>query len=105
MCVCTAVGRDVQTIAKVLQDVDWVELADFLDINSGAIEENCKSSSTSSHLAQCYRRELVKSYCHKQTSGDPYKVAADIADILEEMEMMNLAGMLRQLSFSSELHV
>ena len=75
------VGRDVQEIVKDLdlENRDWETLAGWLEVNAKLIRENC---ATSTALGQCYRRELVKTYCD-QRGGDPERVKEDIREALK----------------------
>ena len=76
------VGRDVQEIVKNLyfEDVeDWETLAGWLGVNAKLLRENC---ATSNALGQCYRRELVKTYCDMR-GGYPERVKEDIRHVLE----------------------
>ena len=85
------------SISKELESVkDWKELASWLDVGSNNIETDCAREGSQ---AACYRRELVRSYCDKQPSGDPYKVAEDIAKALEQMDKNHQAKNPRQLQF------
>ena len=88
-------------IATALEKVsNWEALADWLDINSDTIRQNC---ATSLDPGQCYRRELVKTYCDRLPSGDPYLVAEHMASVLEiEMKKYRQAQDLRDLHFSRE---
>ena len=64
-----------------------------MNINSDLIRENC---ATSPALAECYRRDLVRSYCGESGHG-PQQVAEDIANILEkDMKNKKIAQNLRQ---------
>lgn len=87
------IGRDVQKMAKVLENVrDWEGLAGMLHIDSETIKENCVRSLL---WAQCYRRELVRTYCHRH----PYTFGEDIAGVLEyDMKEYYVAESVRQLS-------
>ena len=72
----------MQEIVKdlYLEDVeDWETLAGWLGVNANLIKENC---ATSTALGQCYRRELVKTYCD-QRGSDPEGVKKDIRHVLE----------------------
>ena len=85
------VGRDVQEIVKdlYLEDVeDWETLAGWLSVNAKLIRENC---ATSTALGQCYRRELVKIYCH-QRGGDLEGVKEDIRHVLESKMRIKKQG-------------
>ena len=63
-----------------LEDVeDWEALAGWLSVNAKLIRENC---ATSNALGQCYRRELVKTYCY-QRGGDPEGVKKGIKYVLD----------------------
>ena len=73
-------GRDVQEIAAVLEELeDWEALAGWLDIRMATIN-NINKNCPSFGRAQCQWRELVKTYCHGNAAGDPYRTAADIAN-------------------------
>ena len=91
-------------IAKALEEVsDWDALAGWLNINSDIIRTNCGPFLG---LGQCYRRELVKTYCDRLPLGNSYQAADDIANVLEfNMEEKRQAQALRDLHFSSELYV
>ena len=76
---------------------DWEKLGNRLDIGRATInniKEKCIHSIT---VAECRRRELVVAYCDKLPSGDPQRVALDIAWILDEMGQKRQAQILRQL--------
>ena len=63
------------------------------------INKNCPSF----QRAQCQWRELVKTYCDGNGGGDPYRTAADIADILDsKMGKKRQAQKLKQLEFTSK---
>lgn len=90
--------QNVEAISKVLSEVeDWEGLANWLDIGSDNIKEDCAQSSS---LMMCHRRELVRRYCNKHLF-DPNKVAARIAEVLEQMNYKRQAEELRhvQLQF------
>ena len=71
---CT--GKDVNQIVDILMEVTgWEHLADQLEINSDTIETNCLRSS--SDVATCYRRDLVKTYCDS--------TALEVEDIVENI--------------------
>ena len=90
-------GKDVWDISERLAGVpNWKGLADLMNINSHNIEANCALDIA--HAA-CYRRQLVRSYCDSQPSGNPYKVAEDIAQALEKMDHQHQAEQLRKLEF------
>ena len=87
----------MEDISQALADVrDWKGLTNRLSIRSDDIETYCAADSA---LAACHRRELVRRYCDKQPSGDPYKVAEYIAKVLEKMDHKRQAEQLRQLEF------
>ena len=88
-------------ISTALEEVShWEALADWLDINSDTIRENC---AISLDLGQCYRRELVKTYCDRLPSGDAYLVVEHMANVLEiEMKKYRQAQDLRDLHFPRE---
>ena len=94
----------MQMIATVLEEVsDWKSLADWLGINSDTITTNCVPSLI--NLGQCYRRELVKTYCDRLPSGDSYAVAKHMASVLEtHMKKRRQAQTLRNLDFSGEFY-
>ena len=93
-------GKDIQMIAEALEVSDWEVMAAWLNINGAAIRTNCVPSLD---LDQCYRRELVKTYCDRLPSGDPYLAMEGMADVLEiKMERERQAQALRYLHFSSE---
>ena len=73
---------------------DWRGLADWLNIPTGGIHENCAREVD---LAMCYRRELVRRYCDKQSSGNPYEIAEGISMALEKMNKNRQAEKLRNL--------
>ena len=65
-----------------LENRDWETLAAWLNVSSGdinTIKQNCAMIIA---IAQCYRRELVKTYCD-QRGGDPERVKEDIRHVLE----------------------
>ena len=81
-------------MAKELQDVDWKELADWLNLNTHAIEAKCRPPNCEA--------ALVSAYCDWVPTGDSYRVAADIAKVLEDdMKKLRQAETLRQLTFST----
>lgn len=90
----------MQQIAGVLEEVeDWEALAGWLNIGTANIRQNCALTIT---VAQCCRRKLVKTYCDRLTSSDPYKAASGIAHELEsKMRIKNIAQKLRELKFTS----
>ena len=88
---------DVEDISRVLADMpDWKELADSLNIRSSDVETNCAQDVSQ---PSCYRRDLVRRYCDSQQSGDPSKVAEDIAQSLRKMKYEPQAQQLRNLGF------
>ena len=94
----------MEKIVEILKGVnDWKALAGYLNLGQDMIngfKTDCQRESDG--LAACYRRELVKAYCHK-TGKHLAEVAHDIAHILEgEMGLKNPADRLRPL-FSSKL--
>ena len=91
---------DVQTISKVLSDVDdWEELAGWLDLASGPIQAECLPKLNGAKH-KCYRRSLVRRYCDKCLSGSPEEVAEQIAQVLDEkMDLKRKAQKLRELRF------
>lgn len=92
---CVLLGRDVENISRVLAGVpNWKGLAGSLNIRSKEIETDCAQDVAQ---ASCYRRELVRRYCDKQSSENPSKVAEDIAEALELMEHTLQAQQLRKL--------
>ena len=81
----------------------WETLAAWLDIDRATIN-NINKNCPSYQIAQCMWRQLVETYCDGDGDGDPYKTAADIADILDSnMRKKKQAQKLRQLEFTSEL--
>ena len=91
----------MQVISKVLANVpDWKGLAGWLSIKSHPIETDCAQDVAQ---ASCYRRELVRRYCDRQPSEDPYKVAGDIANALDQMRHILQAQQLRKLEFSKSV--
>ncbi len=101
--VCFLTGRDVQDISRVLADVpNWKGLANWLNIRSNDIETNCAHGVAQ---AACYRRELIGRYCDRQLSENPYKVAEDIAEALEQMDHKRQAQQLRELEFGKSVSV
>ena len=100
---CCLAGRDAADIAEVLADVPhWKGLADWLNIRSSDIETDCAQDVAQ---ASCYRRELVRRYCDRQPSESPYKVAEDIAEVLEQMGHKRQAQHLTKLEFSKSVSV
>ena len=84
-------------ISKELEGVtNWKGLASWLDVRSNSIETDCAREGSQ---AACCRQELVRSYCDKEPSGDPYTVSEDIAQELEKMDHKRQAKKLRQLQF------
>ena len=82
----------------MLSDVeDWQGLANWLNIRSDNIKEDCAQSNS---LMMCHRRELVHRYCNKHLF-DPNKVAEGIAKKLEQMDHKHQAEELRQLQFGT----
>ena len=101
---CCLAGRDVVDIAQVLADVpDWKGLASWLNIRSNDIETDCALQGVAQ--ASCYRRELVRRYCDRQPSESPYKVAEDIAEVLEQMGHERQAQRLTKLEFGKSVSV
>lgn len=89
----------MQAISTVLAEVpDWRGLANWLNIPTDGIHENCAREVD---LAMCYREKLVRRYCDKQSSGNPYKVAEDISVALEKMEKNRQGKKLRNLVFDT----
>ena len=83
---------------------DWEELANWLNIDRATIN-NINMNCPSYNRAQCQWRQLVRTYCDGDADGDPYKTAADIADILyRKMGKKKQAQKLRQLEFTSEFN-
>ena len=94
----------MQDIIEILQELeDWQELAGWMGIKAADItniKKNCQSSVVH---AQCQWRNLVKRYCYMNAADNPYKAAADIADILEsKMGKKNQAQKLKNLPFTRE---
>jgi hypothetical protein len=86
---CT--GKDEGRISEKLLGVDWVSLAGELEDPDGklqmdnkvaSIEFDCKSSSTD--IAKCCRRKLVKAYCDS-TGWDVEEIVEHIASALERI--------------------
>lgn len=89
---------EISAILEELEDLDV--LAAWLNIRMITIKEKCQSSVK---YAECQWRELVKAYYDMNAAGDPYKTAADIADILDKkMSKKKQAQQLKQLIFTSE---
>lgn len=96
-------GRDVEKIAKILQDLDdWDEFAGRLNIEQGTITNIGKNCRVSNNLAKCQWRELVKTYCD-MNDRDFHKTVANMTDILHEINKKRQAQKLRQLEPTSEL--
>lgn len=87
----------MEDISRVLADVpDWKGLAGSLNIRTYDIETECAQEIAQ---APCHRRELVRRCCDKQRTENPYKVAGDIANLLEPMGHNLQAHKLRKLKF------
>ena len=71
-----------------LESRDWETLAAWLNVSPIPIKENC---GTSTGMAQCCRRELVKTYCD-QRGGDPERVKEDIRHVLESKMRIKKQG-------------
>ena len=83
MIVCSPADPDVETISRILLDVqDWEGLASSIKVNTIEVKTDCEQALS---RAKCYRRELVRRYCDRQQSADPMKVAEGIAGELERM--------------------
>ena len=86
-------------MAAVLEQVgDWETLTGLLDITRSAID-NINKNCASFERAQCQWRELVKTYCDKIQSGNPYDAATGIARILRRMQKTKEAHEMKQLDF------
>ena len=82
----------------MLEEVeDWEGLVNFDTI---PIRTNCNTGTI--WQAQCYRRQLVRTYCDLQPSGDPVKVITTFGSILDEMKKKRQAKKLAELTFSSK---
>ena len=85
----------------MLQEVkDWEGLAGRLNLETIPIKTNC---ATSTDQASCYRRLLVRAHCDSLPSGDPGKVAKDIALMLDRMKKKKQAKKMRDLIFFCKL--
>lgn len=77
---------------------DWEKLANGLNMSRAAINSIKEYCITTTTVAECYRRELVETYCDTLSSGDPHRVASDITLVLEnEMGKEKQAQILRRL--------
>lgn len=86
-------------MAKVFEEVDyWETLTNSLNITKSAIV-NINKNCALVKRAECQWRELVKTYCQKIPSGDPYKAATDIANKLHDMQKTKEAELMEQLDF------
>ena len=71
-----------------LENRDWETLASWLSVSTIPIKENC---GTSTGMAQCYRRELVKAIC-EMSGEDPERVKEDIRHVLESKMRIKKQG-------------
>ena len=72
---------------------DWEGLADWLDISSAYIREDCAPAPK----PQCFRKKLVNIYRDRLGADDKCMVVLNIADALEKMKRKRTAQILRQL--------
>ena len=94
MIVCSPADADVETISRILLDVqDWEGLAAAIPVNTIEVKTDCEQALS---RAKCYRRELVRRYCDRQQSADPIKVAEGIAVELERMGNVRQGAQLRK---------
>ena len=99
MIVCSPADADVETISRILLDVqDWEGLTAAIKVNTIEVKTDCELSLS---RAKCYRRELVRRYCDRQQSADPMKVAEGIAVELERMGNARQGAELRK-AFSTD---
>ena len=82
----------MSAITDALAQVDWKDLADRLNVDSGRIEDIATECSNS---AKCCRRRLVQAYCDSQVA-EIEVIVENIARALDKMEKKRQADSLRE---------
>ena len=70
------------------------------DCRSKDVERNCAQDVSQ---PSCYRQDIVRRYCESQQSGNPNKVAEDVAQALGKMKYEVQAQQLRNLDFGKSV--